>query len=42
MNTDPATLYLLQSGLMGTDASPHPTHLTEFMSAQKAYKLAHP
>jgi YidC/Oxa1 family membrane protein insertase len=40
MNTDPATLYLLQSGLMGTDSSPHPTHLTEFMSAQKEYKLA--
>jgi YidC/Oxa1 family membrane protein insertase len=40
MNTDPATLYLLQTGLTGPDNAPRPNHLTEYMSAQKEYTLA--
>jgi YidC/Oxa1 family membrane protein insertase len=39
MNTDPATLYLLQTGLTGPDGA-RPTHLTEYASAQKDYTLA--
>lgn len=39
MNTDPATLYLLQTGLTGPDGA-RPTHLTEYTSAQKEYTLA--
>jgi YidC/Oxa1 family membrane protein insertase len=40
MNTDPATLYLLQTGLTGPDSGARPTHLTEYTSAQKEYTLA--
>jgi YidC/Oxa1 family membrane protein insertase len=40
MNTDPATLYLLQSGLTGPDANGRPTHLTQFTSPQKEFALA--
>jgi YidC/Oxa1 family membrane protein insertase len=40
MNTDPATLYLLQTGLTGPDGGARPTHLTEYTSAQKDYTLA--
>src|SRR3569833_2338014 len=40
MNTDPATLYLLQTGLTGPDGSVRPNHLTEYSSAQKDYTLA--
>ncbi len=39
MNTDPETLYLLQTGLTGPQGSPHPTHLTEYSSGQKDYTL---
>ena len=40
MNTEPNTLYLLQTGLTGPDSSARPTHLTEYSSAQKDYTLA--
>ena len=40
MNTDPATLYLLQTGLTGPDKAARPDHLTEYASAQKEYVLA--
>src|SRR5262249_12876529 len=40
MNTDPATLYLLQTGLTGPDSSARPNHVTEYASAQKEYTLA--
>jgi YidC/Oxa1 family membrane protein insertase len=40
MNTDPATLYLLQTGLTGPDNAARPNHLTEYTSAQKEYTLA--
>lgn len=40
MNTDPATLYLLQTGLTGPDGSARPNHNTEYTSAQKEYTLA--
>jgi YidC/Oxa1 family membrane protein insertase len=40
MNTDPATLYLLQTGLTGPDGAARPNHLTENASAQKDYTLA--
>ena len=39
MNTDPATQYLLQTGLTGPDSSARPTHLTDYSSAQKEYVL---
>jgi YidC/Oxa1 family membrane protein insertase len=39
MNTDPATQYLLQTGLTGPDHDPRPTHLTDYSSAQKEYTL---
>ena len=39
MNTDPATLYLLQTGLTGPNGA-HPNHLTDYTSAQKEYTLA--
>jgi len=40
MNTDPSTLYLLQTGLTGPDGGARPTHLTEYTSPQKEYTLA--
>ena len=39
MNTDPATQYLLQTGLTGPDSNARPTHLTDYSSAQKEYVL---
>ena len=40
MNTDPTTLYLLQTGLTGPDNSARPNHQTEYTSAQKEFTLA--
>jgi YidC/Oxa1 family membrane protein insertase len=40
MNTDPATLYLLQTGLTGPDNTARPNHVTEYASAQQEYTLA--
>ncbi len=40
LNDDPATLYLLQSGLTGGAGEAAPTHLATYQSEQKAYVLA--
>jgi YidC/Oxa1 family membrane protein insertase len=40
LNDDPATLYLLQSGLTGGAGEAAPTHLSNYQSEQKAYVLA--
>jgi YidC/Oxa1 family membrane protein insertase len=39
MNQDPATLYLLQSGLTGPGSTGHPTHLAKFTAAQREFDL---
>lgn len=39
MNTAPATLYLLQSGLTGPPNGERPTHLATFTSPQTEYRL---
>src|SRR5262245_51768661 len=39
MNTDPATLYLLRSGLFGPGNAPRPTQLANFTSPQSDYQL---
>jgi YidC/Oxa1 family membrane protein insertase len=39
MNTDTATLYLLQTGLTGPANSTRPTHLAKYTSPQTEYKL---
>ena len=39
MNTDPATLYLVQTGLTGPGDAPRPTHLATFTSEQTEYNL---
>ncbi|HEY1283224.1 MAG TPA: membrane protein insertase YidC [Steroidobacteraceae bacterium] len=39
MNTDPATLYLLESGLFKPGDPKRPTQLAEFTSPQKEYRL---
>jgi YidC/Oxa1 family membrane protein insertase len=39
MNTDPATRYLLQTGLTGPDPAARPTHVATFTSPQSEYKL---
>ena len=39
-NTDPATLYLLQTGLIGRPDEPAPSHLAPLTSAQSSYTLA--
>jgi YidC/Oxa1 family membrane protein insertase len=39
MNTNPDTLYLLQTGLTGPADAARPTHLSTFTSAQSEYRL---
>jgi YidC/Oxa1 family membrane protein insertase len=39
MNQDPATLYLLQSGLTGPADASRPTHLAKFTSGQREFDL---
>jgi YidC/Oxa1 family membrane protein insertase len=39
MNTDPATLYLLQGGLFGPAGTARPNHLAAFTSSQNDYQL---